>query len=136
MCIRDRHQAVCKVILNVSGSVNMPHLTNATVNTLGSTDPNDIQSLSFYYPPITSVLSGSAGFDPFGGPTPLIGGYPPPIQLGQSSSNPIGEITFAGDIPLISITQLSNTPMKRNYKEYLYPVSYTHLDVYKRQRLP
>ena len=116
------HQAVCKVILNVSGSVNMPHLTNATVNTLGSTDPNDIQSLSFYYPPITSVLSGSAGFDPFGGPTPLIGGYPPPIQLGQSSSNPIGEITFTGDIPLISFTQTSNTPIKRNYKEYLYLV--------------
>jgi len=116
------HQAVCKVILHVSGSVNMPHLTNARVNTLGSTDPNDIQSLSFYYPPITSVLSGSAGFDPFGGPTPLIGGYPPPIQLGQSSSNPIGEITFAGDIPLIGISQLSNTPMKRNYKEYLYLV--------------
>ncbi|MBK9105640.1 MAG: hypothetical protein IPL92_14005 [Saprospiraceae bacterium] len=90
------HQAVCKVILHVSGSVNMPHLTNATVNTMGSTDPNDIQSVSFHYPPITSFLSGSAGFDPFGGPVPLIGGYPPPIQLGQSSNNPLGQITFTG----------------------------------------
>jgi hypothetical protein len=52
----------------------------------------------------------------------LIGGYQPPIQLGQSSSNPIGEITFTGDIPLISFTQTSNTPIKRNYKEYLYLV--------------